>query len=235
MPRRITNLIREGLPSKIYLLAFNGPVSGYEIAKKIYGVEKYPPTAKVMVWLKKLVAEGIVSKTEEGYRSNVEPLVDEIAVALRSDHDVELSDFEKYVLEKTVDYLRFHILNRDFFLHKGYFLRETDAARELMDGLGSYMMLSSLISRKEFKITTTAEFDEKLKKYKDQTGFKEEEMVPLTDVVPRELRDNLSKLSSFYALFQRISRDGLTHDLLLLWMKHETERIEEGKSSVSKS
>ena len=49
MPKIIRNPLREGLSSKIYLLAYNGPITGYKIAEKINGksVGSVPQTAKI--------------------------------------------------------------------------------------------------------------------------------------------------------------------------------------------
>lgn len=101
MPKKITNPLRAGLPAKIYLLAFNGAKSGYDMAKRIYGVEKYPPTSKISTWIKKLRKEGIISKT--GYISKIEPLQAEIEIVLKNEHDIELSDFDKHALRKVID------------------------------------------------------------------------------------------------------------------------------------
>ena len=101
MPRKITNPIRGGLPSKIYLLAYNGPKSGYVIASKIYKREKYPPTSKIYSWTKKMEGKEI-SKTEKGYISKIDPLLNEIEITLKN-YDIELSDFDKHVLFKILD------------------------------------------------------------------------------------------------------------------------------------
>ena len=53
MPKKITNPLRSGLPSKIYFLAYSKPISGYQIAKEIYSRD-YPPTSKIYNWTKKL-------------------------------------------------------------------------------------------------------------------------------------------------------------------------------------
>ena len=52
MPRKIENPLMEGLPAKIYFIAFIDPDSGYKIAEKIYG---YPRTAKIYPLLKQFI------------------------------------------------------------------------------------------------------------------------------------------------------------------------------------
>ena len=225
MPKKITNPIREGLPSKIYLIAFGIPISGYGIAKKIYGVEKYPPTAKVMEWLKKLIKEGIISKTEKGYLSNIEPLANEITLTLKEDIGIELTEFERYILRKFLGRFRLFLPRYDLFTRTGYFKGERDGARELMEQFGSYMMIQQLLSRRDFDLKTIAEFEQKWAIYKDQSKLNDEDRVPITDLAPSEFRMNLAKLSTFYETFQRIASDGLTHDLFMLWMRqNETKR-----------
>jgi hypothetical protein len=160
LPKRITNPLREGIPSKIYLLAFNGPVSGYGVAKKVYSVEKYPPTAKIMVWMKQLVKEGAIFKTKEGYISNVEPLINEICRTL-FDRGVELSDLESYMVIKLLGHEAFrNLVEFSYYYQKGFFTREIDAAHEIMEVLGHHALLSSVYdSDGNAKIKTQAEFD----------------------------------------------------------------------------
>ncbi len=107
MPKRITNPIREGLPSKIYLLAYGKPITGYEIARRIQGIKTpgsgeraiTPQTGKIYGWLKKLMDDGYVIKKENGYLSKAEPLLKEIEEALNGDID----DSEKDVLLKLLN------------------------------------------------------------------------------------------------------------------------------------
>lgn len=225
MPKKITNPIREGLPSKIYLLSFGTPISGYEIAKKIYGVEKYPPTAKVMEWIKKLMKEGIITKTEEGYFSSIEPLANEILRTLKEDNDLELSEFERYIMLKFLNLFRFRLPRYDLFKKKGYFQGDRDGASELIGEFGSYMMIQHLLSCREFNIKTISEFEQEWSKYYNQSELKEEDRAPITDLAPGVLRIKLAMLCPFFSTFQRIASDGLTHDIFLLWMrKYESAR-----------
>jgi hypothetical protein len=220
LPKRITNPIREGLPSKIYLLAFYHPVSGYQIAKRIYDVEKYPPTAKVMEWLKKLVKNEIIAKTDEGFLSNIKPLVDEIAITLKEEHNVDLNEFEKYVAERFLDFIRIRIVNHERIKKKGYFKRDVDSARELMEQFGNYMMIEQLLSVRDFNLKTKAEFDEKWLQFRQGKVY-EKEGIPITDLIPSELRLNFFKLSPLYVMFQKIESGGLTFDLFELWLNQD--------------
>lgn len=138
MPKKITNPLREGLPSKIYLLAYGDHVSGYEIAKRIYGKEyRIPPTAKVYGWLKKLEKDNIVSigrgEKKGGITSNVDPLINEVEKDLK-DRKVELSDFERHVLGKILDSQIFRDLVKETAesLPLEY---DIDAVRTIMSGV----------------------------------------------------------------------------------------------------
>jgi len=224
LPKKIKNPIREGLPSKIYLLAFCSPISGYEIAKNIYSVEKYPPTAKVMEWLKKLVKEGIISKTEAGYLSNIEPLADEIALTLKEDYRIDLSESERFILKKLLEYFRVRLPRTELFTNKGYFRGDRDGARELMEEFGSYMMIDELVSQRDLDSKAEAEFEQKWEQFKNQSKMRTEDVL-LTEIAPHSFRIKLSKLCPFYKTFNKIASDGLTHDLFLLWMRqYESKR-----------
>ena len=190
-----------------------------KIAKNIYDVEKYPPTAKVMEWLKQLGKKGIISKTEAGFLSKIEPLANEIALTLKEEHEIELNEFERYVLERFLDRHRIHIVKHELIIKKGYFKRDIDSARELMEQFGSYMMIQQLLSRRDFNINTKAEFDKKWLIYSDQRAMKEEDRAPLTDLIPSELRISFLKLSPLYSMFQKILSYSLTSELFDLWLR----------------
>jgi hypothetical protein len=104
LPKKITNFIREGLPSKIYLLAYAQPMTGYQIGKKIYDIERgTPPTSKIYNWLTNLRKKEIVRKIEgEGYVSLAKPLAEEIIGELQNKL-VFLDPFENQVLETVLD------------------------------------------------------------------------------------------------------------------------------------
>ena len=82
LPKAIENPIVEGQASRIFLEAYSGPISGYQIAKRIYGVEKYPPTSKVYTWLKYFRKCKLITEVEGGVISNAEPVLDEITQVL---------------------------------------------------------------------------------------------------------------------------------------------------------
>lgn len=106
MPKKITNPIREGLPSKIYSVAYGEPISGYKIAKIVYGIEEpeepskrkqIPPTDKIYKWLNKLEGK-YFTKKEEGYLSDAKPLLEEIKKILG-----DLSEDEERILYYLLD------------------------------------------------------------------------------------------------------------------------------------
>lgn len=139
MPKKITNPLRSGLPSKIYLVAYGKPTSGYEIARRVYGIAsapgkraRIPPTAKIYGWLKKLEKDGLVKKLEVGYISQATPLIDEIEKTLEIHTAKELTALEKKILLKILD-------SKEFRSYAGertskIDLREdVDAVRELTE------------------------------------------------------------------------------------------------------
>jgi hypothetical protein len=104
MPKKIENPLTEGLPSKVYLMAFSTPKSRYQIAREIYNIPKgqIPPTAKVSNVVRDLLTDTTYGKkymieTENGVLSNVGPLADEIEIELKN-HNMILTDREKIEL-----------------------------------------------------------------------------------------------------------------------------------------
>jgi hypothetical protein len=124
MPRKITDPLTQGMPSKIYFIAYGGPISGYKIAKKIQGLKgraKLPQTAKIYNWLEKFEEMGIVKKVEGGWISQPQPLLTEIErrFKVKFEHfskilsklelegeakaEPDLSEFERHVLLTLLD------------------------------------------------------------------------------------------------------------------------------------
>jgi hypothetical protein len=158
MPKKITNPLREGLPSKIYLLAYGDHLSGYEIARKIYGTRapskfekgEIPPTAKVYGWLEKLEKGTIVSIKKEGKKksvtSNVDPLINEVEKDLKN-HKVELSDDERYALGKVLDSNIFREWIKE--IAEGlYFENDIDAVKTIMSPVSRMALIIEMIIRK---------------------------------------------------------------------------------------
>ncbi len=135
-PKKIENMLRQGIPSKIYWYAFPEPVSGYEIAKRIYKpITGRAETSKIYPYTKAMIGKNIISSINNKIQSNPETMVLEIEDTLRL-KKVSLSAVEK----KRV----LRILQNDFF--KEMILttikreikkrEEIDAAKDLMQILG---------------------------------------------------------------------------------------------------
>ena len=162
MPKRITNPLRAGLPSKIYYLAYNGPITGYEIAKKIYGIKPpaIPPTAKTYEWIKKLKDQRILSETEHGCVSNVEPLLNEIELTLKKKDNSDFSTFEKHITRRILDCREFRASIGKFNLEKSFHQNQDfDSASAIMEFLSFQAMriISSGVYKHEAK--NQKEFD----------------------------------------------------------------------------
>ena len=204
MPKRITNPLRAGLPSKIYYLAYNGPITGYQISKKIYQTKPLgiPPTDKIYEWIKKLKEQGILSKTEVECLSNVEPLLREIESTLKKKYDTDFSSLEKHMTQKILDCrefrtlvgLNFESLPQD---------QDFDGALEILDLLSFQAMRVFLLDATKFEVKTQKEFDELfdrtitlIHKPEFQKELQEVGVEYLKNVKdPEELREKKKKIS----------------------------------------
>jgi hypothetical protein len=139
MPKKITNPLRSGLPSKIYLAAYSKPASGYEIAQRVYGIvpapgerAQIPPTAKIYGWLKRLEKAGLIKRQDEGYLSQAAPLINEIGKVLEANSTRRLTALEKKILLRVLD-------SKEFRSYVGErtdkidLKEDVDAARELTE------------------------------------------------------------------------------------------------------
>jgi hypothetical protein len=162
MPKRITNPLRAGLPSKIYYLAYNGPITGYEIAKKIYGIKPpaIPPTAKTYEWIKKLKDKGILLETEHGCFSNVEPLLDEIEVTLKKKDNSDFSTFDKYITRRILDCNEFRASIKKFNLEKTFNQNQDfDSAGAILEFLSFQAMRVLTADLFKYEARNEKEFD----------------------------------------------------------------------------
>ncbi len=139
MPKKITNPLRSGLPSKIYLTAYGKPTSGYEIAQRVYSITptsgkraQIPPTAKIYGWLKRLEKAGLIKKHEDGYLSQAPPLIKEIEKVLEVHSAKGLTALEKKILLRVVDSKEFRFYAGER-MGKINLLEDVDAARELTE------------------------------------------------------------------------------------------------------
>jgi hypothetical protein len=165
LPKIIRNPLREGLTSKIYLLAYNGPITGYKIAEKINGksVGSVPQTAKIYAAANSLMDGGlrgmILEKTEKGYCS-LTPSPSSILL--------DLSELECHMLDKVLDsdYFRSQV-ERSFFYKKDFFKGDVDALRQITEVLGLEAIFAYVYSSKKFEhdFKTKEEFDNHWNKY----------------------------------------------------------------------
>lgn len=110
MGKKITNLIREGLPSKIYLAAYGGPMSGYRIGQLVYDT-KNPHLSKIYSNLDLLIEKKAINRVgPENVLSNSRPFLSEIKKTLNEEAETDLSEFEVYMLSRVLDSKEF----RDF-------------------------------------------------------------------------------------------------------------------------
>lgn len=125
--KEISNYLKEGLPSKIYLQAFPEPISRYRISKELYPIGRQT-SSKIIEWSKKLINEGYLSTpAKDRILSNVEPLISEIKkeINISENEEKELSIF----------------LNNDFrhfmkLIAKENFKNDVNAYKVLSEQLG---------------------------------------------------------------------------------------------------
>ncbi|MDI6820533.1 MAG: hypothetical protein QMC89_06505 [Candidatus Hodarchaeaceae archaeon] len=221
MQKKITNPLRSGLPSKIYLAAYGKPISGYEIARRVYGIApapgklaQIPPTAKVYGWLKKLEKDGLVKKLDEGYLSQAAPLINEIEKTLEVHTAKGLTTLEKKILIKILDSKEFRscVGNRT---NKIDLKEDVDAARELTDLLvmPSFALKALKMELENPKIlalpepTTLKKFDELWDNLPDILDGRAKE---LKEEVERVVRKGPAAGAAFYQAKKRessLSRD----------------------------
>ncbi len=102
MGKKIENPLREGLSSKIFLLAYSEPITGYELGKIIYGQDKFPSTSKIYPKLKELKEENHIIEEGDLNRSNPESLLIEFINQFEQQRIQQLSDLERHVLRKII-------------------------------------------------------------------------------------------------------------------------------------
>jgi hypothetical protein len=166
MSRRTQNILREGLSAKIYLLAFNGPISGYKIGHTIQNLKprETPQTAKIYNWTTKMQKENMIKKIdkteqEEGFVSKIDGILPQIMDFL-AEKDIEISDIESYILTKYLDSVNFRThVEESFFYQKGFFVNAVDAVKHITEVLGG-LALREYVCRDEKK-------DEKNEKYRE--------------------------------------------------------------------
>lgn len=96
--------IEVGIPSKIYLLAFSKPKSGYRIANDLHGHDHH----RVRSLLKELSSDGyfapipIKGKKYPYWLSSVDPLINKIEEINRK-KKIKLTDLDKHILQKIMN------------------------------------------------------------------------------------------------------------------------------------
>jgi len=129
MPKKIENKLREGQTSKIYFYAFPKPITGYKLAQIVTG-ESRPFTARVYTTLTSMrkEKEKLITRKEQGYQSNPQPLVEEIGKQFE-EQGISITQNDKLCI--------LGILQNDFFkellssISQKKTPREIDAVREI--------------------------------------------------------------------------------------------------------
>lgn len=220
MPKIINDPLREGMSSKIYLLAYNGPITGYKIASKIYGKKtgSVPLTNKIYKTADKLIEMGALKKTEKGYISLSEGTLNSIT-QIFVDNNVELSELECYMLGKVLDSGQFrNLIERSFFYQKGFFTNDVDAIRQITEflGLTAFWMYLFKVDHK-YSFQTKKEFDEHWNECKDCNDFYvNHHVITVEDLKEYSNLDTLlakfEEEEAYFKKYKRFKKGGMYED-----------------------
>ena len=181
LPRKITNMLRQGIPSKIYWYAYPEPITGYAIAKKIYRpIRGRPDVGKIYYWAKKMINEEIINLIDKKYQSNPKPLVKEIEEDLQEQKPkISLTENEKKCI--------LGILESRFFKEiissaiekemraRDHQPRDFDAVREISNILGVTSILPYVTHRRIEKAILKELPDEEKEDYRGNIDQKVKE------------------------------------------------------------
>lgn len=142
-------MLRKGLTSELFYLAFLIPDSGYALAQRSQGTKKTPNTGKTTPALRKLVKAGYLIRKEKKLYPVPEKLADAIINYLEDEIEVTLEDIEKRILKNMLS-------ENMFFLFVGFDVfqeieerpmnsHKIDALKNIADKIGfiSALMLES--------------------------------------------------------------------------------------------
>lgn len=105
MPRTITNIYRQGLPSKIYFLAYSEPKSIYKISQEIYNISKgFGRPQKLYKYRDLLIKDGGLFKlpsAKDRWQSTPKPVIKEI-IKITKNKNIQLEYFDKTLLTKII-------------------------------------------------------------------------------------------------------------------------------------
>lgn len=108
MTSKDKNLLRHGIHSELFLLAYSKPDTIYGIAKRHQDTEKRPDTSKTGIALDKLEKAGYLYLKNKKYHPNIERLSKELSEYL-SLQEIELDDHE-------FTYIQQLLTENDFFM-----------------------------------------------------------------------------------------------------------------------
>jgi hypothetical protein len=137
MPKTIKNMLRDGIPSKIYWYAYPKPIKGYGIAREIYKVfYGRPEPRKIYPYINVMVNEGKLTKVNREVQSNPQSLLKEIEICLKDKHE-SLNENEKL---RTL-----RILENDFFRGIIQSAIETEGDKQ-RDSIDAFLEISYILA-----------------------------------------------------------------------------------------
>lgn len=102
MPRKITNIYKQGLPSKLYFLAYSKPRSIYEISKIIYG---FPQPQRLYKYRDQMMREDSLRRLKSAkprWQATPNPIINEIDFVVKK-KGIKIDRFDKKLIWKILD------------------------------------------------------------------------------------------------------------------------------------
>jgi hypothetical protein len=129
MPKKITNIYKQGSPSKLYYLAYSEPKSIYKISKEIYGK---PQPQKLYKYKDMMVKENTIMLEKKSAKSKwistSKPILKEIEEIL-SEKTLKLDSFEKKVIKNLIESPSFRLYVKSLKIDSS---NEINAVREII-------------------------------------------------------------------------------------------------------
>ena len=146
-------MLRKGLTSELFFLAFLQPETGYTLAQRLHGSKKTPNTSKTSIALKKLETAGYLRRGEDGKFHHVpEKLVQELIDYLKNEQGVILDEKEKKILRHLISenysffFASHEVIHKMLDSPKG--THDLDAIKTISDKIGQISAIQLELKKK---------------------------------------------------------------------------------------
>jgi len=146
-------MLRKGLTSELFFLAFLQPETGYRLAQMLQGSKKTPNTSKTSTALKKLEKAGYLRRKEDGKFYHVpEKLAQELFDYLENEQGVILDEKEKKILRNLISENYYFIFAAHEVIHKMIDrpkgTHDLDAIKTISDKIGQIFAVHLKLKKK---------------------------------------------------------------------------------------